>query len=111
MAWSQTVKNDPLPVHYRLVEIADLFTKGNFEDDPSIEIKQAKLKNAIVYYCQDILRLSLCNSTGPESEARIRIVMKNNVKYFPKSYMGNSKSIQQKFGRDRLRIGRNLVCK
>ena len=27
MAWAQTVKNDPLPVHYRLVEIADLFTK------------------------------------------------------------------------------------
>lgn len=80
MAWAQTVKNDPLPVHYRLLEIADLFTKENFEDDPDIRIKQTNLKKATVQYCKDILRLSFCNSYGPESQARIRIVTSNDTK-------------------------------
>lgn len=52
MAWAQTVTADPLPLNYHLVEIADLFTKDNFVDDPSIEKKQANLKNATVYYCK-----------------------------------------------------------
>ena len=80
MAWAQTVKDNPLPIHYDLKEIADLFTKEYFENDPDIEMKQANLKNATYYYCKDTLRLSFCNSTGPENQARIKIVTSKDMR-------------------------------
>ena len=38
LAWAQTVKNYPLPIRYRLREIAELFTRSNFANDSNIDI-------------------------------------------------------------------------
>ena len=82
-AWAQTVQNNPLPVHYRLVEIADLFTKEHFENETDIEIKQANLKNATIYYCGHILSLPFCNRTRPVTDPHIKIITSKDVQNIP----------------------------
>ena len=77
MDWAHTVKDDPLPVRYRLVEIANLFTADNF-NDTKINDKQILLKNAIMQYCNSLL-LPLCNSSVPESTPHIRIITSKEV--------------------------------
>ena len=80
LVWAQTVKDDPLPISYQLVEIAELFTKSNFEVDSNIEIKRGKLKNATDYYCERDLSLTFCKTNGPNSEGTIRIVPSTDLK-------------------------------
>lgn len=80
MDWAQTVKDDPLPVHYRLEEIASLLTEDYFPGN-DIETKQALLRNATITYC-NYLSLPFCGSKALRSDSRIRIVLSNDLNTF-----------------------------
>ena len=78
--WAQSVKDDPLPLSYKLTELYKYFTSKNFPHDPNIDLKKESLHNATLQYCMEISSdKNLCQAEfGPKGKDLIGIVITSN---------------------------------
>ena len=62
--WAQTVKDNPLPIDYRLQPLSNILTAINFPHDENITVKQANLEELFIEYCLSKLDIdtTLCTA-------------------------------------------------
>ena len=68
-AWTNAVKEDPMPLKTVLVAIDTLLTAQNFEDLQDISQKQIALRDALADYCNTLVvnaKLDNCDLPGPD---------------------------------------------
>ena len=77
--WAQTVKNDPLPLSYSMIEVYKYFTSQYFPNIANIDKKNENLRNVISDYCMiHALDRSLClKDFGPDKIDAIRAINSN----------------------------------
>ena len=68
--WAQTVKDNPLPIHYSLHPLSNILTAINFPEDKNIVVKQETLQEIIIKYCLSKLDIdtTLCTSNSAEGD-------------------------------------------
>ena len=83
--WAQAVKNNPLPLLYTLLPLADYFTSQYFPNDKDTSIKQSNLYKATIEYCQslELPDITFCNNNGPTSTPKIEVTFARSFKYLP----------------------------
>eukprot|EP01052_Picozoa_sp_SAG31_P020154 SAG31_NODE_1503_length_8079_cov_5.930827_3_plen_579_part_00 len=68
-AWSNAVKEDPMPLQITVTDIATLLTAEHFEGVDEIGLKQLALQDALVDYCNTLTlheMLHDCDPPGPD---------------------------------------------
>ena len=80
--WASSVKDQPLPLSYKLTELYKYFKLKNFPDDPNIDLKKESLRKATLQYCMDIaLDKNLCQKDfGPAGKNVLTAIQTN--RYF-----------------------------
>ena len=79
--WIKTVKDNPLPLKYNLVEISTFLYPQYFPDDANINSKREMWKKAAMEYCESIpdIDSALCATEfGPKSSDRITVQFVTN---------------------------------
>ena len=74
--WINTVKDNPLPVKYNLVEISTFLYPQYFPDDTNIDSKREMWRKAAMEYCESISDIdsALCATEfGPKSSDHITV--------------------------------------
>ena len=82
--WAQTVKDNPLPIHYSLQPLSNILTTINFPDDKNIAVKQENLQEIIKQYCLSKLDIdtALCTANINAEEDTIPVTMVSDYNYF-----------------------------
>ena len=83
--WSQTVKDNPLPLKYNLVPLTSYLTSRYFPDDEDISTKQSNLEEAATLYCQnlELPDITYCISSGPSSTPKIQVTFVDTYTKLP----------------------------